>query len=157
MEPLHRSSPVLPSLPDMIAATKKQAPNIEDDEIVKIYNELLTQELWSNDQYVVAINRDVEHGFAHGRSMFELTIRRQDREQGIPFRDVQAIKNQLVGDEAECVELYPAESRLVDTANQYWYYGFSDTDLRWPFGFQKRSVIDNLDFLHAKQTPRETD
>jgi hypothetical protein len=34
------------------------------------------------------------------------------------WRDLQRIKNQLVGPECEAVELYPAESRKVDTANQ---------------------------------------
>jgi hypothetical protein len=35
------------------------------------------------------------------------------------WRELQRIKNEIVGDEIEAVELYPAESRLLDTAN--WY------------------------------------
>jgi hypothetical protein len=35
------------------------------------------------------------------------------------FRDFQRIKNELVHPEAEAVQVFPAESRLVDTCNQY--------------------------------------
>lgn len=40
-----------------------------------------------------------------------------------PIRDWrvgQRVKNELVHPEAEAIELYPAESRLMDEANEYW-------------------------------------
>lgn len=54
------------------------------------------------------------------------------------FRDFQQIKNMLCGPETEAVELYPAESRLVDTANQYHLWVLKKG--RWPFGFAERLV-----------------
>jgi hypothetical protein len=54
----------------------------------------------------------------------------------------QAIKNGIVGEECEAVELYPAESRLVDTANQYHLWALPSDLMRFPFGFRERSVTE---------------
>ncbi len=43
---------------------------------------------------------------------------------------------------SEAVELYPAESRKVDTANQYWLWCFRSDKVRFPIGFQERAVTD---------------
>ena len=32
------------------------------------------------------------------------------------------IKNEVFGPDREAVQLFPAEDRLVDTANEYWLY-----------------------------------
>jgi hypothetical protein len=50
------------------------------------------------------------------------------------------IKNQLIGEECEAVELYPAESRKVDTSNKYHLYGVLDPSFHFPFGWQNRDV-----------------
>src|SRR4029450_2216455 len=39
-----------------------------------------------------------------------------DKEPIMDWRDLQAIKSQLCGAEAEAMQLFPAESRLVDTS-----------------------------------------
>jgi hypothetical protein len=54
------------------------------------------------------------------------------------WRDLQRIKNELVGPECEAVELYPAESRLVDTANQYHLWADADPTYRFGLGFNMR-------------------
>ena len=64
--------------------------------------------------------------------MLHLTIRNQDGSNRRDWREFQRIKNELVGPEAEAVELYPAESRLVDTANHYHLWVFPE--YRFPFG-----------------------
>ncbi len=58
------------------------------------------------------------------------------------WRDFQRIKNELVGPEAEGVELYPAESQLADSANQYHLWVFDGSGFRFPFGFNDRLVSD---------------
>jgi hypothetical protein len=40
------------------------------------------------------------------------------------------------------VQLFPAESRLVDGANQYHLYCLKDPAIRFPFGFANRMVTD---------------
>jgi hypothetical protein len=73
-------------------------------------------EVWLNDKYVVHVRRR-ESG-----SVSSLSIRRQDRSWPRDWRDFQRIKNEIAGSEVEAFELYPAESRLVDTANQFWLW-----------------------------------
>jgi hypothetical protein len=84
-----------------------------------------------------------------------LSIRRNDREPIMDWRDLQAIKNQLVGCECEAVQLFPAESRLVDSANQYHLLALADPGARFGFGFMFRAVDDAADFLQAAQRPHQ--
>jgi len=51
--------------------------------------------------------------------MLHLSIKRLDKHPVRDWRHFQRIKNELIGEENEAVELYPAQSRLVDTTNQY--------------------------------------
>jgi hypothetical protein len=69
-----------------------------------------------------------------------LSIRRDDRKAIHDWRHFQQIKNELCGREMEGVELYPAESRLVDEANQYHLYVIMDPRIRWPVGQRERVV-----------------
>jgi hypothetical protein len=102
--------------------------------------DLVNDEMWKNDVYQVAV-RHLEGG-PDTIPMVQLSIRRVDREAIHDWRDLQRIKNQLVGPECEAVELYPAESRLVDTANQYFLYCVLDPSFRFPWGFKRRLVSD---------------
>jgi hypothetical protein len=70
-----------------------------------------------------------------------LSIKRLDREAIHDWRDLQRIKNEICGPECEGIELYPAESRLVDTSNQYHLYVFAP-GVRVPLGFQERLVME---------------
>jgi hypothetical protein len=92
---------------------------------------------WRNDLYHVARRVFPES------PLVQLNIRRRD---GRPiFRDwrhFQAIKNQLVGEECEGIELYPAESRLVDTSNKYHLWCHTDSRFRFPVGFDYRDLKD---------------
>jgi hypothetical protein len=93
---------------------------------------------WVNDLYQVArVERNA--------GWVQLNIRRRD---GRPiFRDwrhFQRIKNELLGDECEAIELYPAESRLVDTTNKYHLWGTTDPNFRFPVGWTEREVSDRI-------------
>lgn len=48
-----------------------------------------------------------------------LSIRRFDKAACRDWRHFQWIKNEICGAEREAVEIFPAESRLLDAANQY--------------------------------------
>ena len=77
--------------------------------------------------------------------MIWLSMRRTDRWQKATDRDwreMQRVKNELVGQENEAVELYPAESRLQDEADQFHLWVFKDPSARFPFGYLKRRVSD---------------
>ena len=81
----------------------------------------------------------IRHHYAEGPlgPMTYLSIKRLDRQPARDWRELQWIKNELVGEEWEGVELFPAESRLVDNANQYHLWVFPS---RLPFGFDERLV-----------------
>lgn len=90
-------------------------------------------EIWENDIYTVRVRRRAP--FVH------LDISRKDELPCENWHHFQQIKNELVGPEHEAVELYPAESRLVDTANQYHLWIVADPNYRFPFGFKNRMVF----------------
>jgi hypothetical protein len=105
-------------------------------------------EVWLNDRYVVHVTFHRDRRGAPIRGVVrELSIRRQDRKAVNDWRDAMRIKNQLAGEHIEAVELYPAQDRVVDTANQryLWCYppGHGPTwDGETPIGFPVGARID---------------
>ena len=79
------------------------------------YNRLKKDEIWVNDKYQVNIDRD---SWRH-QQVTHLSIKRLDKQPIHDWRHLQQIKNELMGPEREALELYPAESRVVDGANQF--------------------------------------
>ena len=69
-----------------------------------------------------------------------ISFRRNDRRAIQDWRHLQRIKNELTDPEREAVQIYPAESRLLDESNQIhlWVYPLG---YRLPFGYAKRSVM----------------
>jgi hypothetical protein len=127
---------VPPGLAKMAASDELVAKTIADSE-----------EVWRNDEYVVTVRRRDDG------TVGSLSIRRADRRGARDWRDFQRIKNEIAGDEAEAVELYPAKSRTVDSANQYWLWCFPP-GMRLPLGMDGRQVSDDTDgFPGAVQRP----
>jgi hypothetical protein len=115
-------------------------------------NERMEDEVWVNDVYQVAI-RPADAYSSDWPSMVHLSIKRLDRLPIHDWRDLQAIKNELVGPEHEALELYPAESRCVDSANQFHLWVCRDPTIRFPFGFPGRYVSDTDLLGKSKQRP----
>ena len=86
------------------------------------------EEMWGNDLYVASCTRR-EDG-----SVYELSIRRRDREAVHDWRHFQRIKNEIAGFEVEAVELYPSMQRVMDTANQYYLWCLPPGEML-PVGF----------------------
>lgn len=81
-----------------------------------LIDELRVSEMWKNSLYTVMVTRRDDGSVA------ELSIRRNDRQPVHDWRHFQMIKTEIAGPDAEAFELYPAESRLMDTANQYYLF-----------------------------------
>ena len=95
---------------------KAQHPDITDSQI----DDLMNDETWGNDRYTVTV-----HFLDGDRDGFvELTIHNHRRTTHIPWRHLQQIKNEVLGADREAVQLFPAEDRLVDTANENWLYAY---------------------------------
>lgn len=73
-------------------------------------------------------------------AMVVLGIERVDQQPFQNWAILQHIKNALVGPECEGMQIFPAESRLVDRGHVYWLYCFSDPAVRIPCGVQERHV-----------------
>jgi len=97
-------------------------------------------EVWVNSRYHVHVIRDAENGF--GVPVTWLSIRRHDKLPIHDWRDMQRIKNELLGPEIEAIEVYPAESRLVDTANQFHLWALPE-GIPVPVGWTRRQVDEN--------------
>jgi len=111
--------------------------DLANDLIEKLPDSYRPDHLFVNSIYQVSVwyeRSNVYGDIAH------LSIKTPDKQARHDWRDMQRIKNELCGPECEAVELYPAESRVVDTANQYHLFVFKEHKL--PLGFTERLVAD---------------
>ena len=96
-----------------------------------------------NDLYQVQVMST-----GHEDKCLHLNIRRRDGGIFKDWRHFQEIKNQLAGPEREAVELYPAESRKVDTSNK-WHLWVLPEGEQTGFGWQIRDV----DYTERRHLP----
>jgi hypothetical protein len=113
----------VPTLPEKLAWIERQV------------QQLLTWDIYSNDIYQVMVEKNGP--FIH------MCIRRHDGQPSKDWKDHQQIKNEIIGPEYEAAELFPAESRLIDTTNEYHLWVHPSPSYRFPFGFtSNRCVIE---------------
>ncbi|MCR9209034.1 MAG: hypothetical protein NXI28_12445 [bacterium] len=91
--------------------------------------------MYQNSKYCVAVRK------ADG--VIRLAITNLDHSAKHDWRDFQRIKNELIGPDAEAVELYPSEDRLIDTTNTFHLW--SPIDHRFDFGFEKGRHVESSD------------
>jgi hypothetical protein len=106
------------------------------------------REIWLNDVYRIKINRHFGvNAFGEGLwSIIQISAR--DGSARHDWRDMQAIKNQMVGEEWEALEIFPAESRLIDPSNCYLLYCFQ----KIPIGmFQPRCVLGSKEAISPQR------
>ena len=80
-----------------------------------------------------------------------LSIKNRKKTPIRDWRDLQQIKNDLVSPECEGVELFPKESNLVDTANQFHLWVVCDPTVSFPFGWHQGRRVTNSESLGSKQ------
>jgi len=116
--------------------------NMPRKEAKRIYTDLLADDIYKNDVYQVNIRWNSElHVWGKDVKIVHLSIKRIDKAPIHDWRDLQEIKNELVGPEREAIELYPAEKRRVDTANQYHLWVMPEGQYV-PCGWSSRLVMD---------------
>lgn len=107
-------------------------------------------EIWGNRLYSAAVRRD-EDGCA------QLSVHRRDRRPLRDWRHMQRIKTEVLGADVEAVELYPAESRLMDGANEYHLWSLPPGE-RFPLGYTgERAVTAPEEAAHYGATQRRPD
>jgi hypothetical protein len=78
---------------------------------------------WVNDLYQVQV------GPAPEPFEYQINIRRRDGGMFKDWRHFQQIKNETVGPEREAVEVYPAESRKVDSCNKWHLWVLPENEM----------------------------
>lgn len=120
MQEFKRASLDLGTFEEFKENNKEMFVDFLDQEILFQYNRLLKDLIFMNDEYQVNVDSNSHRESPIGVSIVHLLIQRIDKE---PIRDwdiIQEIKNIIVGNETDAVELFPAESRKVDAVdNQY--------------------------------------
>jgi len=113
----------IPSLPEQLAWIEQKVL------------QSISWDFYRNDTYFVMVER--ADPFIH------ICIRRHDGDECKNWKHHQQIKSELIGPECEAVELFPAESRLIDTTNEYHLWVNPNPGYRFPFGFSwNRFVTD---------------
>ena len=99
---------------EVAETVRAKFPDISDEAL----DDLISDETWGNDRYPVSV-----HLLDGDRDGFvELAVHNHNRTPHVPWRHLQQIKNEVLGPDREAVQLFPAEDRLVATANEYWLY-----------------------------------
>ncbi len=115
----------------------------------EVRRQMEDDEVWTNATYQCSVTYlgDGPLGWLH------LSIKLRSRKPIHDWRDLQRIKNDVAGPSREGFEIYPAEDRLVDTANQYHIWVLPAGE-RIPMGFDHgRTVSDKVGNTGAGQRP----
>jgi len=91
---------------------------------------------FANSRYQVLVNFEHTQGWP---PMVHLRIKAHDKRCVRDWRDMQRVKNEICGTDAEGVELYPAEGRLVDEVNEFHIYVLHPATC-FPFGRKSRAT-----------------
>lgn len=100
-------------------------------------------DFYANDQYLVQVDRNPVHEFMRA-VVLQLWVSRHDGGYTRSRADLMEIKNEIVGEEFEAVELYPAEDRVNDAANRSSLFVFLELNgkraPRYPAGSFHRGI-----------------
>lgn len=91
---------------------------------------------FANSRYQVLVNYEDPPGWP---PMVHLRIKAHDKRCVRDWRVMQRVKNEICGTDAEGVELYPAEGRLVDEVNEFHIYVLHPA-ASFPFGRKSRAT-----------------
>ena len=133
---------------DNTQAFKNKLTNVQ----IAYYKRHPKESVWANDKYIVHIKKDEPMQNGSNVLLTHLSIRNTDNTPLRDWREMQYIKNELVGEENEGFELFPKESRLMDTANQYHIWVFQNEEEFIPIGWNERVVTDLMNHpLHKSK------
>ena len=106
----------------------------------RMSEQVRSEEMWVNDEFQVSKGGAFTTRCTGWPDVIHLSIIPLDGSTGHPWSKFQQIKNMLVGPEYEAIEIYPAESRLVDMGTNYHLWVFITPHFRVPMGWTSRMV-----------------
>ena len=118
--------------PEVIAKTIKHYGISAAEAVERLQAEFKKCEYYVNDLYQVQVQPCPEQ-----EGMLHINIRRRDGSITLrDWRHFQQIKNEIAGPEREAFEIYPAESRKVDTSNKFHLWVLPENcsmDIGWKY------------------------
>lgn len=149
-EKMYRTE-LIPLTPGQIEAHVRHAREVDGVEVSAEDVERLTSgdEVWTNRRYQCLVAYLTPAG---ALGWLHLSIKRRSKAVIRDWRDLQRIKNDVAGPQREAFEIFPAESRLVDTANQYHLWALPVGE-KVDLGFDTRRVTDKVGITGARQRP----
>ena len=142
--PLRRTTEFNPWRPEVIDETMRFYGISEIEARKMLQEEQDKTEVWINDLYQVAVTK-----CGPDDAMLQINIRRRDGSMFKDWRHFQQIKNEIAGPEREAFELYPAESRKVDTSNKWHLWVLPEGVRMDAIGWMNRDV----QYEENKQVP----
>jgi len=110
------------------------------DRFEEVEKMLDDDKVFVNDQYQVNV-KFIDKQDMTMKGMLWLSIKRKDKNWMRDWRELQKIKNAIAGPEREGCEIFPAESRLVDTSNQFHIFVLPEGE-KFPFGYADRLICE---------------
>jgi hypothetical protein len=96
---------------------------------------------WVNSRYQVTLYLMPPAPQRGGLPCAQLSIKRHDKRTVTNWRDLQRIKDEILGTSADAVQLFPTAARLVDTTNQYHLWALPNQHC-FPVGFADGRMTD---------------
>lgn len=130
--------------------TRQRLPDGTVIDLASLNDPMMPYEIYRNNLYQVSLYRpqDIE---GVGRVQ-HLSMKRNDNTVIRDWRHLQLIKNEIIGEEVEAVEIFPAESRMTDMANQYHLWCFLDSHIPFGFSFEGgRNVSEDMSTGNAQR------
>lgn len=121
-----------PTPPEVIEETMKHYKIPEDEARAMLQDYHDRCRYFVNELYQIQVEE-----YAPG--CLHINIRRRDGGMVRDWRHFQQIKNEIAGPEREAVELYPAESRKVDTSNK-WHLWVQPEGVKIGVGWTQRDT-----------------
>ena len=97
----------------------------EEASRLKSTRSLPYDEVFMNHKFIVQIFHNCE---VLGMKAHKVFIRRNDAKPVHSWHDLYRIKNEIFGEAATAIEVYPPKDKLVDDANIYWLWVLCDVD-----------------------------
>jgi len=124
----------IPKWDELELKFNRYAYRVTDDEFNDMYYQANADFKFVNSQYHVLV-------YLWDLDTVWLCIKNHENTSRSDWRDKQRIKNELCGTQCEGIELYPLESKLVDSANSFHLF-VGRPNVSRNFGWKKRDVVD---------------
>jgi len=124
---------------------------VEDQEKLaeESYQYQTRSQKWENSKYKVTFDKQCDHihpNWPENLACWYISFSMKDGGHMLDWREIQDMKNQVVGEKHEAVMLFPTDNRCMDTVNQFHLYIIGDEGVEFPVGWQcPKSVTDETD------------